>query len=123
MFSVDADGNITLSRGDTAAFTVTTVTDYTFEPQDRALWTVKDGSGEVILERAYALDGELGNGVFLVQLSNSDTDTLATGAYSWDVRYVLHPYYDEDGRIVDGDQVITPKTALSLTLLATVGEV
>ena len=123
MFSVDADGNITLSRGDTAAFTVTTVTDYTFEPEDRALWTVKDGSGEVILERAYALDGELGNGVFLVQLSNSDTDTLATGVYSWDVRYVLHPYYDEDGRIVDGDQVITPKTALSLTLLATVGEV
>ena len=121
MFKIE-NGQITLSCGDTASFTVTAV-GYEFESEDRALFTVKDGGGDVILERVYALNTALGNGVFLVQLSNADTDRLPPGAYNWDVRYVLHPYYDESGRIVDGNQVITPKTAQALTLIATVGEV
>lgn len=122
MFKIE-NGQILLSIGDTAAFTVTARTDYQFTEDDRALFTVKDGAGEVILERVYALDTELGNGVFRVQLSNSDTDSLAAGVYSWDVRYVLHPYYDTNGRIIDGDQVITPKDPQNLTLKVTVGEV
>lgn len=122
MFSID-NGTITLSRGDTAAFTVTATGGYTFAEEDRALFTVKDAMGEVIMERVYELTGDLGNGVFLVEFSNSDTDQLPPGAYSWDVRYVLHPYYNSAGRIVDGDQVITPKTAQNLTLISTVGEV
>lgn len=122
MFSID-DTTISLSVGDTAAFTIT-ATGYTFEAADRALFTVKDGSGGVVLERIYPLaDEEVGNGVFVVQLSNSDTDTLTPGGYSWDVRYVINPYYDESGRIVSGDQVITPKAAMTLTLLPVVGEV
>lgn len=124
MFSVDeATGNIQLSVGDTASFSITAV-GYTFEEEDRALFTVKDPSGEVVLERAYPLaEEEPGNGIFIVQLANADTDYLQPGGYSWDVRYVLHPYYDEAGRIVSGDQVITPKAALTLTLLPVVGEV
>ncbi len=121
MFKIE-NGAITLSRGDTASFTVT-ASGYTFDTDDRALFTLKDSAGEVILERVYELDTELGNGIFLVQLSNSDTDSLIPGAYSWDVRYVLHPYYDASGRIVDGDQVITPKTPQGMALIATVGEV
>ena len=124
MFSVDeATGNIKLSVGDTASFSITAV-GYTFAEEDRALFTVKDPSGEVVLERAYPLaEEEPGNGVFIVQLANADTDYLQPGGYSWDVRYVLHPYYDEAGRIVSGDQVITPKAALTLTLLPVVGGV
>lgn len=123
MFSVDEKGAISLSVGDTAAFTIT-ARGYTFEAEDRALFTVRDGGGDKIIERAYALDDvELGNGVFVVQLANSDTDQLTPGAYSWDVRYVIKPYYDESGRIVSGDQVITPKLAMTLTLLPVVGEV
>ena len=122
MFSINEAGNITLSVGDTASFTVTT-TGYTFGENDRALFTVKNAGGTVIFERAYALDTELGNGVFLVEFLNADTDTLTPGNYSWDVRYIINPYYDDTGRIVDGDQVITPKTALTLTLIPTVGEV
>lgn len=121
MFSID-NGAISLSRGDTASFTVT-ATGYTFAEADRALFTVKDGNGEVIMERVYELATELGNGVFLVQFSNSDTDQLPPGTYTWDVRYIIGPYYDATGRIVDGDQVITPKAAQNLTLISTVGEV
>lgn len=121
MFRIE-NGAITLSRGDTASFTVT-ASGHNFAAEDRALFTLKDSAGAVVLERVYALDTELGNGVLLVQLSNSDTDQLAVGAYSWDVRYVLGPYYDDAGRIVDGNQVITPKTPQGMTLIATVGEV
>ena len=121
MFSIE-NGAITLSRGDTASFTVT-ANGYVFAAEDRALFTVRNGNGDVIMERVYALTGDLGNGVFLVQLSNSDTDQLPPGAYSWDVRYIIGPYYNAAGRIIDGNQVITPKTAQNLTLIATVGEV
>jgi len=125
VFSVDeATGNIQLSVGDTASFKITATGGYTFAEEDRALFTVKAPGGEVVLERAYPLaEEEPGNGVFIVQLSNADTDHLQPGDYSWDVRYVLHPYYDEAGRIVSGNQVTTPKLALTLTLLSVVGEV
>ena len=122
MFSID-NGSISLSRGDTASFTVTATGGYTFDTDDRALFTVKDGNGEIIMERIYELDTELGNGVFLVEFANSDTDQLAPGAYNWDVRYIIGPYYNSAGKIIDGDQVITPKPALNLTILSTVGEV
>ena len=121
MFSIN-DNNITLSVGDTASFTVT-ATGYTFDTDDRALFTVKGPTGAIIFERVYELDSELGNGVFLVEFSNSDTDSLPTGNYSWDVRYVIGPYYNSAGKIIDGDQVITPSLAMNLTLLPVVGEV
>lgn len=125
MFAVNEEtGEIQLSVGDTAAFKITATGDYTFEAADRALFTVKDSSGAVVLERVYPLaEADPGNGVFVVMLSNADTDYLQPGVYSWDVRYVLTPYYDETGRIISGDQVITPKAALTLTLLSVVGEV
>lgn len=125
MFAVNTEtGEIQLSVGDTAAFKVTAIGDYTFETDDRALLTVKDPSGAVVLERVYPLaEEDPGNGIFIVMLANADTDSLQPGAYSWDVRYVINPYYDETGRIISGDQVITPKAALTLTLLPVVGEV
>ena len=51
------------------------------------------------------------------------TDSLAAGTYQWDVRYVIHPYYDDDGNIVNGDQVITPHQPMEMQLLNVVGEV
>ena len=122
MFKIE-NGAITLSRGDTASFTVTATGGYTFAEEDRALFTVKDAMGEVIMERVYKLVTALGNGVFLVEFANSDTDQLPPGTYSWDVRYIIGPYYNAAGRIIDGNQVITPKKALIMTLLSTVGEV
>lgn len=124
MFSVDpVTYEIKLSVGDTGAVKIT-ASGYTFESTDRALFTVKDTTGAVVLERVYELtDSNLENGVFIVNFANADTDSLQPGGYSWDVRYVLNPYYDTTGRIISGDQVITPMEALTLTLLPVVGEV
>lgn len=111
---------ITLSRGDTGAIKFTADTDYTFASNDRALFSVKNGVGEVVKQSAYALDE---NKSFVVPFYNHDTDTLAAGVFSWDVRYIVNPYYDSDGKIVDGDQVITPRQPMELQLLQVVGEV
>lgn len=111
---------ITLSRGDTGAIKFTADTDYTFDSNDRALFSVKNSIGEVVKQSAFELDE---NKAFVVTFFNSDTDVLAAGAYSWDVRYIIHPYYDSEGHIIDGDQVITPRQPMDMQLLNVVGEV
>ena len=118
MFSVDGY-TITLSRGDTGAIKVIADTDYTFAAEDRALFSVKNGVGDVVKQQAF----ELENGAFTVTIFNSDTDSLAPGNYSWDVRYVLNPYYDDNGNIVDGDQVLTPHLPMEFIILPVVGEI
>lgn len=123
MFIVDGY-TITLSRGDTGAINVTATatldgSEFTFGSDDRALFSIKNANGEIIMQKAY----QMTDNAFTVYFLNSDTDTLAPGAFSWDVRYIIHPYYDADGKIIDGDQVITPKTPQTMTLLTVVGDV
>ena len=119
MFNVDGY-TITLSRGDTGAIKFTADTEHTFDSVDRALFSIKNAVGEVVKQQAYPLDE---NKAFVVSFYNSDTDNLAAGTFSWDVRYIIHPYYDTAGNIIDGDQVITPKTPMDMQLLQVVGEV
>ena len=119
MFNVDGFV-ITLSRGDTGALKFTAETDYSFASNDRALFSVKNGNGEIVKQAAFPLDE---NKAFVVTFYNADTDRLAAGGYTWDVRYIINPYYDDAGNIINGDQVITPKTPMELQLLQVVGEV
>lgn len=118
MFIVDGY-NIQLSRGDTGSIKITADTEYTFAAADRALFSVKNAIGDVVRQQAYALTDK----AFTVNFANSDTDSLAAGTYSWDVRYIINPHYDSSGKIVDGDQVITPRLPMQMQLLQVVGEV
>lgn len=123
MFNVDGY-NISLSRGDTGALRITATATlngepFTFGEDDRALFSIKNATGEIIKEKI----AEMENNVFVVYFLNSDTDSVSPGSYSWDVRYVIHPYYDASGRIINGDQVITPKTPMEMQLLTVVGDV
>lgn len=111
---------ITMSRGDTGAIKFIADTDHAFTSDDRALFSVKNAIGEVVKEQVSALDE---NNSFVVTFYNNDTDTLAAGSYSWDVRYLIHPYYDAAGKIVNSDQVITPILPQELQLLQVVGDV
>ena len=111
---------ITLSRGDTGAIKFIADTDHVFETEDRALFSIKNAIGEVVKQSAYPLDE---NKSFVVPFYNADTDNLSAGTYSWDVRYIIHPYYDATGKIIDGDQVITPRQPMQMQLLQVVGEV
>ena len=119
MFNVN-EYTISLSRGDTGAIKFIASTDHTFDEVDRALFSIKNAIGEVVKQQAFPLDSDKS---FVVSFLNSDTDTLAAGSYQWDVRYIIHPYYDAAGNIVDGDQVITPRQPMEMQLLQVVGEV
>lgn len=123
MFSIDGY-NISLSRGDTGAMKVkaTATLDgelFYFGSDDRALFSIKNAQGEVVKEKVSAMT----NNVFTVNFLNSDTDSLSPATYQWDVRYIIHPYYDSAGRIVNGNQVITPKAPMTMNLLTVVGDV
>ena len=119
MFIVDTETNeIRLSRGDTGAVEIA-VTGHDFGEDDRALFTIKSGSGQIVKQRAYPIV----DGKFTVTFFNSDTDTYNPGGYTWDVRYVIHPYYDEQGNIVDGNQVLTPNLPMTCNLLTVVGDI
>ena len=123
MFDVQ-DYVITLSRGDTGALKVNATatldgSPFDFGEDDRALFSIKNANGEIIMQKVC----EMTDNSFTVYFLNGDTDSLAPGAFSWDVRYIIHPYYDATGKIVDGDQVITPKTPMNMTLLTVVGDV
>ena len=123
MFSVDGY-NISLSRGDTGGMKVNATATlkgepFTFGSDDRALFSIKNGQGELVKEKI----AQMTNNSFVVYFLNADTDQLAPGQYSWDVRYIIHPYYNADGRIIDGNQVITPKEPQSMNLLTVVGDI
>lgn len=111
MFSVNYEtGAITMNIGDTGSFQVEAHRDddVSWTEYDRATLTVKRSDGVIVLERDYGLaDDELGNGVIGIEFQNNDTDTWDPGTYTWEIRYVVNPYY-ADGRIASGDIVRTP---------------
>lgn len=65
---------------------------YTFGERDRAVFSIKDSTGALKRQKAYPLV----NNAFIVVFTNQDTENLGSGGYTWDVRYAINPYYDED---------------------------
>lgn len=134
MFDVDtSNGSITMHRGDTGAFKVhaTRSSGEDWTSDDRMLFTIRNMTGEIVLQRFYRLDDDegLGNGVVEIQFHNNDTDTWADGQYNMERRYVVHPYWDGTApegmcvnaltagvRMIEGDCVRTViQTTLSIS--------
>lgn len=105
---------ITMHKGDTGAFTVTLgkKSGGEFVDGDVAIFEVWRGTTELIMHREFNLQPEepgytdLGNGKILIAFRNSDTDTLAAGNYTTELRVSLNPVR-ADGSVVDGDTVRT----------------
>jgi hypothetical protein len=119
MFAVDGY-KIELHRGDTGVIGIT-ATGYSFGPDDRALFTVRSGNGTVVKQGVYAMEDNR----FEVEFTNSDTDTLDSGEYEWDVRYIVDPIYDQQDptTIIDGAAVATPRDPMPCVLRRTVGQI
>lgn len=122
MFRVDGY-HITLSAGDTGGIKVRARATlngeaFTFGSDDRALFSIRNGQGEIVIEKV----AQMTNNIFNVYFQNSDTEALPAGDYPWDVRYIIGPLYS-GGKVVDGNQVITPKRPQVLTIEGTVGKV
>ena len=140
MFKRDPlNGNITMHRGDTGAFRVlaTRQSGEVWTEYDRMLFTVRDGNGEIKIQRIYRLDTELGNGRTEIQFHNNDTDQWENGTYNAERRYIVNPRWEgtppegdcvnaltAGARIVEGDVVRVPeKGQFIITLSDIYGEV
>lgn len=121
MFDVDGM-KVSITVGDTGAVRIRGI-GHRFNAEDRAVFSVKTGNGSVIMQRVF--DGLETDGSFVVYFHSQDTIGRAAGSYQWDVRYLIHPYYDgeDENRIIDADQVITPYDPQPLVLMRTVGDV
>lgn len=108
-FSVDMESmDIRMNRGDTGSFKLkaTRTSGDAWTDEDRMLFTVKDGSGTIRMQRIYRLDDQwgLGDGVVLIEFHNDDTDTWDNGSYSTELRFDVSPVWNgtpSEARCVD----------------------
>ena len=139
MFTLNDNGNITMHRGDTGAIRVSAArrSGESWTEDDRMLFTVRSATGEIVMQRFYRLDTDLGDGQIEIQFHNNDTDAWANGVYSAERRYIVAPRWEGEApegdcvnaltagaRIVEGDVVRVPATGqFTITLNDIYGEV
>lgn len=80
---------------------------------------MRRSSGAILIQKVL----EPVDGLFYVPFVNEETDGWKPGAYSWDIRFVLDAQEDENGRVKDGREVITPWPPSRLEVVKVVGEV
>lgn len=103
MFSVDGvTRTVKLSKGDTGGIDIWS-DEYAFADADRAVFTIRDKCGRVMIVKILVPHG----GRFTAALYNQDTANLPCGLYKWELRIVIHPYYNADGKIENGDQILS----------------
>ena len=98
-FQVDLDTmDIKMNRGDTGSFFVGAerASGTAWTEDDRALFTIKDQQGTIMMQRFYRLDDQwdIGNGVIMIEFHNDDTDTWDPGQYSVELRFDVNPIWE-----------------------------
>ena len=86
---------ITMHAGDTGSKWIIAARE-SGEPwteDDRCLFTVTDPNGVIVMQRLYRLDDQWGsgNGHYLMEFHNNDTDTWAPAQYTTEWRYDVSP--------------------------------
>ena len=99
MFNYNANATeITMHAGDTGAFKIraTRASGAAWTEDDRMLFTIMNGGGDIVMQRFYRLDDDegLGNGVVEIQFHNNDTDEWDPGTYTMERRYDVNPRWD-----------------------------
>ena len=91
-------GNFELYAGDTGsgAFGFARESGSLFPDTARALWTVRNTQGDIMMQRIYRLDNQygLGDGWFLIEFHNDDTDDWPAGTYTSEIRVDITPIWD-----------------------------
>ena len=139
-FQIDLESmDIKMNRGDTGSFKVSASRESgtAWTSDDRMLFTIRNGQGEIVLQRFYRLDDQWnqGDGFVLIEFHNDDTDTWETGQYTVERRYNVAPRWNGTApagrcvnamtagvRMIEGDIVRTVCQS-SLTIDNILGEV
>lgn len=111
---------IRLTQGDTGILTITAKeSDHVFTEADKAVFTARKQSGALLVEMMLQPEAD---GRVQIPFASDLSDNWKPGDYKWDIRYVIDAVI-ENGRVVDGREVITPMTPGTLTIVEAVGRV
>lgn len=98
-----------IPRGDTGSFTIPTLS--TVDATDIAIFSIFDPlTHRKIFQKHITPEGQVLNIVF----SHNDTSNLPSGKYVWDIKFYKSPIFNEDGEIVDGEEVNSYYAGFSL---------
>lgn len=140
MFNVNLETmEIKMHAGDTGSFKVHAErgSGDAWTDEDRMLFTVRDGAGEIVLQRIYRLDDqwEIGDGTVLIEFHNDDTDQWASGAYSTELRFDISPIWQgtaptarcvnaltSSAKMVEG-AIVRTKIQSTLTINGVLGDI
>lgn len=109
---------IQISRGDTGVLTFA-ASGVELTDNDRAVFTVRSRNGAVVMEKVAVPEDNKVHIPFL----NEETQRMREGDYAWDIRYALGAVLDEEGRVTDGHEVLTPMFPGVLTIEKVVGQI
>ena len=120
MFRVNGN-QIAITAGDTALMAICPdETGYVPTENDRAIFTVRERpERRALIEKTIAPEAD---GRFVVCFENEDTAKLKPREYVWDVRLAIQATVDENGKVTDAEQIITPCPPGIVFVLAAIGE-
>lgn len=120
MFRVNGN-QIAITAGDTALMAICPdETGYVPTANDRAIFTVRERpERRALIEKTIAPEAD---GRFVVCFENEDTAKLKPREYVWDVRLAIQATVDENGKVTDAEQIITPCPPGIVFVLAAIGE-
>ena len=141
MFNVNLETmEITMHQGDTGSFKISAerASGTAWTENDRMLFTVMNGQGEIVLQRIYRLDDQydLGDGMVLVEFHNDDTDQWPAGQYTTELRFDVSPIWNGTAptarcvnalaegtpKMIEGD-VVRTMIQSTLTIAGIIGEI
>lgn len=140
MFNFDSSSwAITMHQGDTGSKWIgaSRKSGENWTEDDRCLFTVRNSNDEIVMQRMYRLDDqwEQGDGVFLMEFHNADTDQMPTGTYKTEWRFDVDPTWDgtaPTGRCVNAmtasahmtdGSIVRTVIQSTMTILGVLGEV
>lgn len=120
MFRVSGN-QISITAGDTALMAICPdETGYVPTANDRAIFTVRERpKRRALIEKTIAPEAD---GRFVVCFESEDTARLKPREYVWDVRLAIQANVDENGKVTDAEQIITPCPPGILFVMAAIGE-
>ena len=134
-----ATGDIEMNAGDTGSFKVhaSRSSGESWTEDSRMLFTITNPQGEIVMQRIYRLDDQwgAGDGYFLMEFHNDDTDKWSSGTYNTEWRYDISPLWDgtaPTGRCVNAltagvkmveGSVVRTKVQSTLTILGVRGDI
>lgn len=114
MFRLENGTTLVMHRGNTGTLRIR-LRGYTFGSVDRVLFMMKSMSGTEIKSKICEVDE---NGYIEIPFVNTDTDYLSPGQYKWAITAATDPEYEE-GKIVNGSGVCTPRDDMFIRIVDT----